>query len=293
MKSPGPLKYFAVGIDLLTVVSFFLLLMAAAWEHSTRSYLRGFSDAIVPASGPPIEKVETILEWMKSGSQRQTSAAPPQLSLRDPENTLNYRALLQVCGTATNAFVNLAVSAGVPARRLLLLDARNQTEHVTAEVYIDGAWILVDPAFRAILRDASGRTLTRQQMKDPVTFSQATGSLANYNPSFTYQRTVHVHISRLPLIGTPLRKLLNRIWSGWSDSVFWTLLLERESFAALFLSALLFLFVLLARLLARRLAAMKLGSQPYRIRDGLFHQRLLPQREQPEDGVLTTRTGEV
>jgi Transglutaminase-like superfamily len=292
MKSPAPLRYFVASIDILTIASFFLLLLAAAWEHSTRTYLRGFSDAIVPASGAPIEKVETILAWMKNGPQRQTSTAPAQLSLRDPENTLNYRALLQVCGTATNAFVNLAISAGVPARRLLLLDEKNVTQHVTAEVLIDGAWILVDPAFRTILHDASDRTLTRQQMKDPVIFAQATASLANYDPSFSYQRTVHVHISRVPLIGLPLKKLLNRTWSGWSDSVFWTLLLERESFAALFLSALLFIFFLLARFVVRRFAAMRLGFEPYRIGDRLFHQRLLPRQQQPEDGVLTSTTGQ-
>lgn len=292
MKSPAPLRYFVASIDILAITSFFLLLLGAAWEHSTRTYLRGFSDAIVPAAGTPIEKVETILDWMKSGPQRQTITAPPRLSLRDPENTLNYRALLQVCGTATNAFVNLAISAGVPARRLLLLDGKNETQHVTAEVKINGSWILVDPAFRAVLRDASGHTLTRQQLKDPLIFSQATASLANYDPSFSYQRTVHVHISRVPLVGLALRTALNRIWSGWSDSVFWTLLLERESFAALFLSALLFVFFLLACFLVRRIAAMRLGFQPYRIRDRLSHQRLLPRQKQPEDSVLTTTTGQ-
>ena len=31
---------------------------------------------------------------------------------RNPEDTLNYRQFLEVCGTATNAFVNLAESSG-------------------------------------------------------------------------------------------------------------------------------------------------------------------------------------
>lgn len=285
--------YLTAAIDVLAVSSFLILVSAAAWEQSTRTYLRGFSDAIVPASGTPIEKVETILHWMKMGPQRQLSAAPPQVSLRDPENTLNYQALLQVCGTATNAFVNLANSAGVPARRLLLLDRNGRALHVTAEVYVDGRWILVDPAFRTILSDGSAHTVTREQLKDPVLFAQATASIPNYDPSYSYQRTAHVRLSRIPVVGLPLRHLLNHVWRGWSDSVFWTLLLERDSFAALFMSALLFAFMLCSRGMVRWYGTSRLGLQPYRIRDQLLRPRLPAEREQPEDRVLAGTVGEI
>ena len=43
------------------------------------------------------------------------------LSARDPQDTLNYHQLLEVCGSATNAFLNLSRSTGLQARRLLLL----------------------------------------------------------------------------------------------------------------------------------------------------------------------------
>ena len=42
-------------------------------------------------------------------------------NIREPEESLNYASLLKVCGSATNAFVNLANAGGLPARRLLLM----------------------------------------------------------------------------------------------------------------------------------------------------------------------------
>jgi putative ABC transport system permease protein len=60
-----------------------------------------------------------------SVAQRTQAHGPPRLRSgfvgpaqdRDPTDTLNYDSLLRVCGTATNAFINLAVSGGLPARR--------------------------------------------------------------------------------------------------------------------------------------------------------------------------------
>ena len=71
---------------------------------------------------------------------------------RDPEDTLNYSGLLHVCGSATNAFVNLADSSGLRARRLLLLSPRGTASHVVAEVSLDGRWVVVDPVFGTLLK---------------------------------------------------------------------------------------------------------------------------------------------
>ena len=104
------------------------------------SYLKGFSDAIVPEVASSQEKVEAILAWMSKGPQRLSTDHPEQLSLRDPEQTLNYRQLLDVCGSATNAFLNLSRSAGLETRRLLLLTPEHTAKHVVAEVHLDGRW---------------------------------------------------------------------------------------------------------------------------------------------------------
>ena len=144
------------------------LFYAGGWEYSVRQYLKGFSDAIVPASATAEQKVEAILEWMRQGPPRAVADNPETLSGRDPETTLNYRQLLAVCGTATNAFLNLARSADLSARRLLLLTPERTTKHVVAEILIDGRWVIADPAYRVLLRDPQGRLLTRRELRDPV-----------------------------------------------------------------------------------------------------------------------------
>ena len=45
-------------------------------------------------------------------------------------------------GSATNAFLNLANSAGLLARRLLLLNANQGAKHVDGEVLVTGAGLL-------------------------------------------------------------------------------------------------------------------------------------------------------
>src|SRR5713101_8887937 len=97
------------------------LVYAGVWEFSVSKYLDGFSDSIVPNSAPAVQKVEAILKWMRVGANREVAADPEALDLRDPGNTLVYQQLLAVCGTATNAFLNLARSSDLRVRRLLLL----------------------------------------------------------------------------------------------------------------------------------------------------------------------------
>lgn len=266
MQKPSYFRLVSEGANILLIVSFFLLLYTCAWEYSTRMYLKGFSDAIVPESGTALEKASMILSWINRGPARQ-SDTPPQANLRDPENTLNYEALLHVCGTATNAFVNLANTTGVPARRLLLLGNDRETRHVVSEIYADGRWIVVDPSFGAILRNSAGQTLTRQQLQNPGMLAEATSALPHYDPSYTYARTAHVHLSQIPLIGPILPRILNRLWHGWSDSVFWTMLLERESYAALIAASFVFFILVLFRCGVRWYGTRRLGLQPYRIRD--------------------------
>src|SRR5262249_56438231 len=97
-------------------------------------YLDGFSDAVVPAGAPPERRVQAILDWMRTGPTRSEEVSPTGLAVRDPENTLNYQQLLSVCGTATNAFLNLSRSSDLEVRRLLLLRPDQSTKHAVAEV---------------------------------------------------------------------------------------------------------------------------------------------------------------
>jgi len=252
--------------NILLILAVLLAAYSAVWEYSTRRYLKGFSDAVVPVSASTEAKVDAILRWMSQGPARQAAGSDPSSPDRDPTDTLNYASLLRVCGTATNAFVNLAESAGLPARRLLLLDSRQMTMHVVAEVLINGRWIVVDPAFRVIRRGSDRGLLTREQLTDPATFSSSTHGNRGYSPEYTFDRTVHVRLARLGLIARPLRGALNRFLPGWEDSTALSLLMERESLATMVAAIILVFFLALFRVGLRWYGESHLGVQPIRVR---------------------------
>src|SRR5258706_9090613 len=110
---------------------------------------------------------------MRAEPSRVIAADPDTLSKRDPEMTLTYKQLLNVCGTATNAFLNLARSSDLRVRRLLLLSPDHNTKHVVAEVLIGERWIIVDPTYRVIMKDGRGHSLTRNELKNPAVFAEA------------------------------------------------------------------------------------------------------------------------
>jgi hypothetical protein len=259
-----------------TTVSLFLLaaslfaVYSIGWEFSTQRYLKGFSDAIVPATAPAEQKIDAILAWMVYGPTRLPYQPVALDHDGDPTDTLNYDALLRVCGTATNAFINLADSSNLQVRRLLLLDPHNMTKHVVAEVLVDGRWIIVDPAYRSVFRDAAGRPLTREELLSPATFNAAIKKIPNYLPEYSFENTVHVRLAGLPLMGRPLRRFFNRVFPGWEDSAVATLLVERESFGAVVASIFLLIFILILRASLRWYGEMRLSIQPRRLRERIL-----------------------
>jgi Transglutaminase-like superfamily len=235
--------------NFLLAASLVCLAFAGAREWSMRQYLHGFSDAVVSTSDPPEQKIDAILNWMRAGPARAEAARPDDLSPRNPENTLNYRQLLTVCGSATNAFLNLSRSAGLESRRLLLLTPDHRAKHVVAEVLVDGRWIVVDPSFRIVMRDDSGRALTRKDLQDVQKLREATRSAPDYPAEYSYDRYAHVRLARLPLDGFHLRKLLESILPGWDETLDWSLFLERESYFILVITAASAFLLLTLRLL--------------------------------------------
>jgi hypothetical protein len=231
MKKESVFQAVNFSVNALLISSLLLSLFGLAWEYSTRWYLSGFSNAVLPYSNSPEKKVSAILAWMEQGPARQAEYYSDDAENRDPVDTLNYRELLSVCGTATNAFVNLASAGGMQARRLLLLDEQGMnTNHVVAEVLIDGRWVIVDPSFHAILTDSSGHLLTRQELAQPAVFQEATRNLTNYDPAYNYQHTAFIHFARLPLVGRFLQTNLNSVLLSWQERINWTVLVERQSY---------------------------------------------------------------
>jgi hypothetical protein len=188
-------------VNVALVAALLALVYSAGWEHSVRDYLDGFGDAIVPSNATPEQRVDAILQWMRTGPPRSAEPTPTGLAVRDPETTLNYQQLLAVCGTATNAFLNLARTSDLQVRRLLLLSPDRNTKHVVAEVLLDGRWIVVDPTYRMVMRNAKGEMLTRKELQNPGTFAEAIAKVPGYPPTFNYDKFAHVRIARLPLDG--------------------------------------------------------------------------------------------
>jgi hypothetical protein len=247
-----------------------LTIATTAWtgvrEYSVRQYLKGFSDAIIPEASTPQQKAEAILSWMRFGPPRLEAVNSADLSPHDPVDTLNYRQLLEVCGSATNAFLNLSRSSGLQARRLLLLAPDRTTKHVVAEVLLDGKWVIVDATYRVFMKDPQGNFLTRQDLKNPEIFRQATSLIPNYLPIYSYESFVHVRVSALPLHGFYLRQILDRFFPGWDEHLDWSLLLERRSFLLFFLSTNVMIFFFLARLVLAWFADHKLRIPRFRLR---------------------------
>jgi hypothetical protein len=254
-------------VNILLILAIVLVAYSAVWEYSTRRYLKGFSDAIVPASSSNEEKIEAILRWMSHGPGRIEVSSATISPDRDPIDTLNYASLLRVCGSATNAFINLADSTGLEARRLLLLDSHQMTKHVVAEVLIDGHWIVVDPAFRLILRGNDGGFLTREKLADPAVLSAATKDINGYRFDYTFDRTAHVRMARLTLVGRPLRSVLDRLLPSWQNSMALSLLLERESLTTVVLAIILAVIFGFLRVGLRWYGEKHLGVRPIRIRE--------------------------
>lgn len=255
--------------NLLLAVALFALMYSVVREYSVRRYLDGFSDAIVPDVLPAEQKVNAILTWMRAEPSRAVTDSPNSLAHRDPEITLNYQQLLNVCGTATNAFLNLARSSDLHVRRLLLLTPDRKTKHVVAEVLIDDRWIVVDPTYRAVMKDANGRSLTRQDLRNPEIFAEAANAIPNYPREYTFENFAHVRLARLPLDGFRLRGVLDSVYPGWDEAIDWSLLLERESFFYAVASAAAFVFLLLVRTLLGWYADRRLRIPRFRLRENV------------------------
>jgi len=255
------------GVNALLVAAICFLSYTVTWEYSTRRYLKGFSDAVIPALAAPEEKIAAILDWMADGPARLPATPQGVTQDRDPTDTLNYESLLKVCGSATNAFINLADSSGLSARRLLLLDSDRGAKHVVAEVLLNGQWVVVDPSFRTILRGSKGQLLTRRDLADPAVFSVATHNIPNYDSSYNYTETAHVHLTRIPLLGTRVKRIFDRYLPEWADSPVISLLLERESLAAVVVALLLLLFLVLLRASLRWYGEAHLGVFTIRFRE--------------------------
>lgn len=248
MKKESVFHALAFSVNVLLISSVLLILSGFAWEYSTRMYLSGFSNAVLPFASSPEAKVRAILSWMDQGPARSSDYFSDDGENRDPFDTLNYKELLTVCGTATNAFVNLASAGGLQARRLLLLDEQNRsTNHVVAEVRLNGQWVIVDPSYHVILKDSEGHFLTKQQLIRPDVFRAATQKISGYDSRYNFDHTAFIHIAGLPLVGTFLQGKMSALLPSWQENINWTVLVERQSYDTIVVGILLLICAMFLR----------------------------------------------
>jgi hypothetical protein len=230
--------------------------------------LKGFSDAVIASSDDSVQKVEVILAWMEHGPAHRSTPDPGVPDTSHPERAQNYHQLLEVCGTAANAFVNPAQSSGLQARPLLLWEENNRSKPVVVETLIDNRRV-VDPCVCAILWLPTGRPAIREELRNPEAFRAATRTIPNYPSTNTCEKAVHVRLARISLFGIFIRRTLNSIWPSCEESINRTLLLERESIARMAVSILLFCFALTIRWFVGWYGSCKPGIARERLRDRL------------------------
>lgn len=239
------------------VAALCFLAYGLAWNFSTRRYLRGFADAIVPLSGSPEEKTEALIEWFHHEPERGVSpdaGSDGILSGRDPVNIVQNQRLLKVCGTASNAFVNLAVASGLKVRRLLLLDPSGSTMHVVAEVQWGDRWVVVNPQQGLVFRDQRGRGLSKEELRNPAVFHDAISRMPGYSPTYTFERTVHIRLARIPLLGNYMRRVLDRFVPGWEEATNWGYLPENPALLIIVISFSMLLLTALSNVMLDKLS---------------------------------------
>ena len=251
----GPLTLARLASKVITILALVLFVCGLAWNFSTRRYLTGFADAIIPLTGTQEEKTEALVEWFHHEPRRNISHATGPSDLmddRDPVNIVQSTRLLKICGSASNAFMNLANASGLKVRRLLLIDQAGNAKHVVAEVQWGDRWIVVNPQQGLIFKDKSGHALTRQELRDPKVFQDAISRMPGYDPQYTFDRTIHVRLSRIPVIGKYMRGILDRSAPGWEEAINWTYFPEYPPLWLIFASGPLFLVGILGIHLTRR-----------------------------------------
>jgi hypothetical protein len=211
------------------IISLIMFLFTHYQYFAQRFYLKGFVEAIIPLDGSSSDRIEAILHYFRNHPSRLKGISERD---RTPASSLRFEKSMRDCGSATNAFVHLALSAGIPARGLLLLNERGITQHVVAEVWLNGRWVVVDPIFGLAMKDENGRWLTREDLRDPKILRRATRHI-DYPPNYTYDRTSYINWRKVPLIGQRLGDWLRKL--GWEERLGRPLVLDNAVLARLYL----------------------------------------------------------
>ena len=133
-------------------------------------------------------------------------------------------------------------------RRLLLLDRNGNASHVVVEVLWGNRWIVADPSRGQVFKDRLGRALTRDELRQPEVFRDAITRMPGYPAVYSFERTEHVRLQRIPVVGHSLRRVLDRFVPDWEERADWAFLAENPPLWLVATSILVILMGLLAAL---------------------------------------------
>ena len=232
VRPPGKSHRWFAGIHFATralaVFAICLLVYGLLWNYATRRYLKGFSDAIVPLQGTQEQRTEALLAWFRHEPRRLNTGVQGEVSLRDPVIIVQNERLLKICGSASNAFINLASAAGLKTRRLLLLDNAGIVMHVVVEVWWGDRWAVVDPQQGRVFRDLQGRPLSKEDLRKPAKFAEALSAMPGYRPEYNFAHIIHIRTGRMPF-GSMVRGTLSHLFPNWEEVVNWGYFPENPS----------------------------------------------------------------
>jgi hypothetical protein len=94
-------------------------------------------------------------------------------------------------------------------------------------------------------------------------------NISGYDPKYNFERTTHVRTAPLGLMGTLVQKVLDSLLPEWQDSVAISLLMERESLAAMIVAIVLLLFLIALRVSLRWYGEKYLHAYSVHVREQL------------------------
>jgi hypothetical protein len=86
-------------------------------------------------------------------------------------------------------------------------------------------------AYHTLLRNGQGLLLSKEELRDPAIFGEATRGIAGYSSIYTYDRTAHIRLARLPYLGKFLSWSADHILPGWEEGLNWSFVVQRRSIA--------------------------------------------------------------
>ena len=101
--------------------------------------------------------------------------------------------------------------------------------------------------------------MTKEELRDPEVFRDAISRMPGYDPDYTFERTIHIRLERIPILGKSLRRVLDRLAPGWEEAINWAYFPENPSLWLIFVSIPLLLLGILANLMVNRYGRKRQG----------------------------------